>query len=55
VTADEIPEEALNGLAAEEVATRYSSHVLLHEDGLPHTKHAITNVDIAKKGRFCRP
>jgi SnoaL-like domain len=46
VTADEIAEEELQTLAAEEVTTRYSSHVLAYEDGLPHTKHAITNVDI---------
>jgi hypothetical protein len=45
VNAPQIPEEQLPTLAAEDVRAIYSG-VILYDDGLPHTKHLITNVDI---------
>jgi hypothetical protein len=45
--AAEIPEAELEIRSAEEVQEMYGKSVLFYEDGLPHTKHLITNIDIS--------
>lgn len=45
INAPEVPEPAIPTLSAEDVQNMYS-RVIFYEDGLPHTKHLITNVDI---------
>ena len=46
VRAERIPESDLPTLSAEQVREMYTSSVIFYEDGLPHTKHLITNFDI---------
>jgi len=42
-----IPREQLTTRTAEEVRQTYESAVIFYDDGLPHTKHIISNIDIA--------
>jgi hypothetical protein len=46
ILAPEVPEEDIPTLSADDVRTMYSSGVIFYEDGLPRTKHLITNIDI---------
>jgi hypothetical protein len=46
ILAPEVPEEEIPTLSAEDVRRNYSSGVIFYDDGLPHTKHIITNIDI---------
>jgi SnoaL-like domain len=46
ILAEEIPEEEIRTLGADDVRSMYSSGVIFYDDGLPHTKHVITNIDI---------
>jgi hypothetical protein len=46
ILAPEVPEEEIPTLSAEDVLRNYSSGVIFYDDGLPHTKHVITNIDI---------
>src|ERR1700709_2208752 len=45
INAPEIPEDEIPTLTEDDVKKIYSG-VTLYEDGLPHTKHVITNVDV---------
>lgn len=45
IDAPEVPEAEIPTLSADDVRTSYSG-VIFYDDGLPHTKHLITNVDI---------
>lgn len=45
--APEPPESALSSRTAKEVEEMYKKVVIRYKDGLPHTKHVITNIDIA--------
>jgi 3-phenylpropionate/cinnamic acid dioxygenase small subunit len=42
-----VPEDRLRALSAADVEGRYRSSVLTYKDGLPGTKHVITNIDIS--------
>jgi len=46
IMAPEVPEEEIPTLTAEDVRRMYSSGVIFYDDGLPHTKHVISNIDI---------
>jgi SnoaL-like domain len=46
ILAPEVPEAEIPTLSAEDVRKMYSSSVIFYDDGLPHTKHVITNIDI---------
>ncbi len=45
ILAPEVPEDEIQALTADEVRNMYSG-VIFYEDGLPHTKHVISNIDI---------
>jgi hypothetical protein len=45
ILAPEVPESEIPTFTADEVRNMYSG-VIFYEDGLPHTKHVITNIDI---------
>jgi len=45
ILAPEVAEDEMPTLRADEVRGMYSG-VIFYEDGLPHTKHAISNIDI---------
>lgn len=45
IMAPEVPEEDIPLLTADEVRKMYSG-VIIYDDGLPHTKHVITNIDV---------
>jgi SnoaL-like domain len=45
ITAPEVPEDEIPVLTAADVEAIYKG-VTLYEDGLPHTKHVITNIDV---------
>jgi len=47
IMAPEVPEEEIPTLTAEDVRRMYSSGVIFYDDGLPHTKHVISNIDIS--------
>jgi hypothetical protein len=46
ILAPEVPDAEIPTLSAEDVRRTYSSGVIFYDDGLPHTKHVITNIDI---------
>jgi hypothetical protein len=46
ILAPEIPENEIPVSTVEDVRKSYEASVILYEDGLPHTKHLITNIDI---------
>jgi SnoaL-like domain len=46
ILAPEVPEEDLPTLSADDVRAMYTSSVIFYDDGLPHTKHVITNIDV---------
>jgi hypothetical protein len=46
ILAAEVPEEDIPELSAEDVRSMYTSSVIFYDDGLPHTKHVITNIDV---------
>jgi hypothetical protein len=46
ILAPEVPEENIPTLSAEDVRSMYSSGVIFYDDGLPHTKHVIANIDV---------
>lgn len=46
VRAERTPESELPTLTAEQVREMYTTAVIFYEDGLPHTKHLITNFDV---------
>ncbi len=45
INAPEVPEADIPLLSAEDVRRIYTG-VIIYEDGLPHTKHLITNIDV---------
>jgi hypothetical protein len=45
ILAPESPEDEIPTLTADEIRNMYAG-VIFYEDGLPHTKHMITNIDI---------
>jgi SnoaL-like domain len=46
ILASEVAEEDIPTLSAEDVRKMYTSSVIFYDDGLPHTKHVITNIDV---------
>jgi hypothetical protein len=46
IMAPEVPAAEIPTLSAEDVRRMYSSGVIFYDDGLPHTKHVISNIDI---------
>jgi 3-phenylpropionate/cinnamic acid dioxygenase small subunit len=44
--AHRIPDEEMRSMTAKDIEELYRASVLTYEDGLPHTKHLITNIDI---------
>jgi hypothetical protein len=46
ILAAEVPEDQMPTLSADDVRAMYSSGVIFYEDGLPYTKHVISNIDV---------
>jgi hypothetical protein len=46
-SAPEVPEEEIPVLSAEDAVGMHTSTMILYEDGLPRTKHIISNIDIS--------
>jgi 3-phenylpropionate/cinnamic acid dioxygenase small subunit len=44
--AGRVPDEQMRSMTAAEIESLYHAAVLVHDDGLPHTKHLITNIDV---------
>lgn len=44
--AERVPDDQMRSMTAAEIESLYRAAVLTHGDGLPHTKHLITNIDV---------
>jgi 3-phenylpropionate/cinnamic acid dioxygenase small subunit len=44
--AERVPDHQMRSMTAAEIESLYRAAVLTHDDGLPHTKHLITNIDV---------